>query len=338
MEIPEYHTKDSVDEYLIKAIKTTESLSKEMMERINYIIPGGKRIRGMMFLDIIADKIESLDLDDHIKYNMYDSLKPFCIEVELIHAASLILDDLPIMDDTDERRGKLTLHKKYSPALAQLTALSLMSLAQTINAQTVIKFVDSEKLFDKQTPAELYRLYSDKSLTSWNIYGGNGLCVGQELDLNEKRINSFEDYRIMSRCKTGKLFELACGSSIAIFIAALRSYQRMSGEEETSYDEVDKFIKAGSIIGEVYQIADDIEDYEEDIVRSLSDQLNTISCDNVISSKNVLKFKSIEEIKIHVEELLSEASNILNGPRSKRYITKLRQKFENAVTRLKPIV
>lgn len=78
---------------------------------------GGKRYRPLLVL-LIA---EGLGLG----YNVYDS----ALSVEFFHTASLIADDLPCMDDEDERRGKPTLHKIFGESIALLSSYALICAA-----------------------------------------------------------------------------------------------------------------------------------------------------------------------------------------------------------------
>lgn len=88
-------------------------------EAVFYAIDGGKRIRPILFLEtirILRDNIIPKDLD-------------FAISLEMIHAYSLIHDDLPAMDNDDFRRNKPTVHKKFGEDIAVLAGDYLLNTA-----------------------------------------------------------------------------------------------------------------------------------------------------------------------------------------------------------------
>ena len=60
---------------------------------------------------------------------------PFAIAIECLHTASLVLDDLPAMDDARERRGRPTLHREIGEADAILVATALVSRAYALVAE-----------------------------------------------------------------------------------------------------------------------------------------------------------------------------------------------------------
>eukprot|EP01136_Pigoraptor_vietnamica_P038987 Opistho-1_new@109036 len=87
-------------------------------------LSGGKRLRPLFVLATAAQYEVPLEI----------SLIPACT-LELVHAYSLVHDDLPCMDDDDLRRGKPTLHKVYSEGHAVLTGDFLLTLAFDLLSQ-----------------------------------------------------------------------------------------------------------------------------------------------------------------------------------------------------------
>lgn len=150
------------------------------------------------------------------------------ITIELIHSYSLIHDDLPCMDDDDYRRGRLSTHKKYDEAQAILAGNSLLTMAFN--------------LLSKDSNLLLVNLLSDLS-------GFKGLAGGQSLDIDIKKKNvSYKMIDEIHELKTARLFEF-CTS--APFIAAHESSKNINLAR-----------KYGKIIGKIFQIIDDIHDYE----------------------------------------------------------------------------
>lgn len=81
-----------------------------------YALEGSKRLRGML----------TLAWCEYYGGHAEDALA-FAVAVELVHTASLVHDDLPCMDDADERRGKPSLHKEFGESIATLAGDALMA-------------------------------------------------------------------------------------------------------------------------------------------------------------------------------------------------------------------
>jgi len=141
--------------------------------------------------------------------------------VEMVHTASLILDDLPCMDDAALRRQRPTTHRLYGEATAILAAIGLMNRAFGIIAE--LEDVPAA------TRARLVAILSD-------AIGSNGLVAGQEIDINGRA--SFADAQPVEHLnwlKTGVLFVASAemGAVLAGLdtaqIAAVRSFARHFG-------------------------------------------------------------------------------------------------------------
>lgn len=144
--------------------------------------------------------------------------------LELIHCASLVHDDLPCFDDADARRGKPSVHRAYSEPLAVLTGDSLIVLAFEVLARAAVH--------DPMRAAHLVLSLARRTGMP------NGICAGQGWE-SEPEI----DLRAYHRSKTG-----------ALFIAATEMGAIAAGHEaEPWYD-------LGALIGEAFQVADDLRD------------------------------------------------------------------------------
>ena len=144
---------------------------------------------------------------------------PAAASVELIHAASLILDDLPSMDDAPLRRGRPTNHREFGEAIAILAAFALLNEA----------FGNVASAYDAELASRL------TSLLSAGV-GIEGLVGGQAADLlaTDRQID-FETLERIHRGKTGALFvaaatagALTAGAS-ADAIASLSAYAKNLG-------------------------------------------------------------------------------------------------------------
>jgi farnesyl diphosphate synthase len=160
--------------------------------------------------------------------------------VELIHAYSLVHDDLPAMDDDDLRRGRPTCHRAFDEATAILAGDSLQVLAFRILASHPGAPPD---------PAIRVRLIETLSEAS----GTAGMAGGQALDLAaEGRALSLEEIEQIHRLKTGAL----------IRASVLMAAHCAPGLGEASMDGLARF---GATIGLAFQIQDDLLDVEGDV-------------------------------------------------------------------------
>jgi len=152
--------------------------------------------------------------------------------VELIHCASLILDDLPCMDDAHLRRGRTAAHREHGEATAILASIALMNLAY-------------EQLGKAPVDDERFRAHAIKVLT--RAVGTTGLVAGQELDLREKAAaESREELDRINWMKTGVLF-----------VAAAELGAVAAGVSDSRIRDVSAF---ASHLGMAFQTRDDILD------------------------------------------------------------------------------
>jgi geranylgeranyl pyrophosphate synthase len=182
------------------------------------VIIGGKRIRPIL----------TLAAHEACQGNHPSVLQAAC-SIELVHAGSLILDDLPCMDNADLRRGQPTNHKLYGESTTILTAAALWVKA-------------FEVLSNIQSP-------NTNKITSSiaTAMGSKGLVQGQLLDLaffnSVKKVSDLEEcYRL----KTGVLF--GASVSIGALLADASTSQLMALQ------------KFGEQLGIAFQIRDDIID------------------------------------------------------------------------------
>ena len=144
---------------------------------------------------------------------------PAAAAVELVHAASLILDDLPSMDDAPLRRGRRANHLEFGEAVAILAAFGLLNLSYRAIAQA----------YEPPVAARMASLITD-------AVGPEGLIGGQALDLRATdREIDFETLERIHRGKTGALFvaAAACGAISAgatnEAVASLSAYAKNLG-------------------------------------------------------------------------------------------------------------
>ena len=187
---------------------------------------GGKRIRPFLTLELCR----ALGGNEGVALTL-------AAAVELIHTYSLIHDDLPCMDNDDERRGKPTNHVVYGEATALLAGDALLTLA----FETVC---NTEGLSDG-TKVKAIKLLSENA-------GVSGMIGGQQLDLNgeRERLNR-ETHLKMNLLKTGALIRAA---ALLGCIAA--------DADEKAFKAADEYAKN---LGLAFQVTDDLlDDGEED--------------------------------------------------------------------------
>ncbi len=200
---------------------------KRLHDAMRYaVFNGGKRVRPLL----VYAAGECLDLDEQI-------LDAPAAAIELIHAFSLVHDDLPAMDDDDLRRGKPTLHRHFDEATAILAADALQPLAFSVLAE--IKDVAPA------TRTRLVKLVADAC-------GSIGMTGGQSMDLAaEGHSLTAEEIEHIYSLKTGALIHAAVVS--ASYVSEKLAPDRASA--------IDAF---GRTIGIAFQIKDDILDVEGD--------------------------------------------------------------------------
>ncbi len=201
-----------------------ENIPTTLYNAINYaVFPGGKMLRPAIVFAIC----EELGRDPQITL-------PIASAIELIHTFSLIHDDLPCMDNDDFRRGRESLHKKYSEAIGLLTGDALLTDAFGIVAR-------SEGLTDS-IKCRLIQLIS-------RYVGSSGMIGGQILDIEPKRSSSYLDYYRLIRLKTANMFILSS------LVGAVCSGVDFSESH---------IINFGENFGTIFQLTDDILDYQQD--------------------------------------------------------------------------
>jgi len=164
---------------------------------------------------------------------------PFGCALELIHAYSLVHDDLPAMDDDDERRGKPSLHVAYGEALAILTGDALLTEAFAVVARAAASLGSSATAARRAV-----RIGGEIA----DAAGADGMVAGQVVDLASEGLAdvSLRTVASIHRRKTGALIRCAVRIGAIAAGAPERRLTRL-----TDY---------GEALGLAFQIADDVLD------------------------------------------------------------------------------
>ena len=222
--LPAYRAQ--VEQALDRLLPGSDTLPMRLHEAMRYAVLGsGKRLRPVLvYATGEALGIPPRNLDG-----------PACA-VELVHAYSLVHDDLPCMDDDDLRRGQPTCHKAYDEATAVLVGDALQSLAFRAVADA-----------DPPLPAEA-RVRMLRSLAV--ATGSRGMVGGQALDLaaagEPLDLAQLEDLHIH---KTGALIRAS------VMLAA----HAADDADSDTRERLDSYAKS---VGLAFQIRDDILDVE----------------------------------------------------------------------------
>ncbi|MCM3569501.1 polyprenyl synthetase family protein [Neobacillus mesonae] len=214
-----------MNEYL--RIPENKELPEEcIIEAANYSLEGnGKRLRPIItwFMGVK-------------KYGLKGSaIKPLLKSLEYMHTASLIFDDLPAQDNASVRRGRSTLHKRYTIATAELTGLFL-----------------TQKAIEEQAALHLFDTKAVLQLIQYSAQITADLCRGQAMDLESKgKPLTQEQLNLMCHYKTGLAFE-----------ASLIMPAILAGADEKEMAALKNFARHAGI---AFQIKDDLLDVEGDM-------------------------------------------------------------------------
>ena len=189
---------------------------------------GGKRLRAILAMEACA-----------AVGGKRESALDFACAIEMIHAYTLIHDDLPAMDDDDYRRGKLANHKVFGEGIAILAGDALLTFA--FEVLSGLENIESSRVL---------RLIQEVSVAC----GSQGLIGGQVVDL-ESEGQEIDQLTLeyIHRHKTGKLFSVA-----------LRGGAIIGGADEAQLSDLALY---GENLGLAFQITDDILDVSGDIAK-----------------------------------------------------------------------
>jgi geranylgeranyl diphosphate synthase, type II len=193
--------------------------AERLAEAARYsLLGGGKRVRPMLVMAAAQALGASVEL-----------VMPTACALELLHTNSLIVDDLPAMDNHAKRRGRPTLHRVYGDDVAILAGCALLS--------------ESQRLILEEQPgsAELRNRLLSVVLEAT---GTRGMVAGQYLDVTGYEPGDRDDLERMQMLKTGCLLVacVRCGAMLA------------TGRADVAFDEF------AAALGSLFQVVDDILD------------------------------------------------------------------------------
>lgn len=209
----------------LKAIRALDSMF--------YATDGGKRLRPQM---VFAAASAIQEPTSHLPW--FSAMTDAACALEMIHAHSLIHDDMPCMDNDRYRRGKLTVHAAYGEAEALLSGDALL------NGAYIVLF----NAMDEADASLSQRISRAGTLLSRHV-GLEGMLGGQVLDMHPIS-HDRQAIQAMVEKKTSALFSAACGMGCVL-----------AGGNERHVNDAVRF---GNLFGLLFQLKDDEDDRQQD--------------------------------------------------------------------------
>lgn len=206
------------------------------------VILGGKMLRPILVLEIAT--YLNPDWKNNPEYNQ--KIYKFALILELIHSTSLIIDDLPSMDNDTYRRGNLTFHAKYGQQNAYLMVYNLLVLIKSLiieNDDKTLWYIELEELINNEM---------------------SNLVLGQKYDLDPewKPSNNLSRTLQIAEYKTASLFKLAF---LGPFYLLEKENQENLNNQIELKDLKDILGSLGLNLGMAFQLSDDFLDLSTDL-------------------------------------------------------------------------
>jgi len=219
---------------------------------------------------LFALLLEAYDID-------YTDYAEVFTALEMVHTYSLVHDDLPAMDDDDMRRGQPSTHKQFDEATAILAGDALLTDAFYLLSKANVS--DEKKTM----------LFKILSLAA----GSNGMVYGQDLDIandKEERID-MKRIELTYYYKTSLMIEASLAMAACILGIDL-----------------DSIIKLGTLLGQAFQIQDDILEYTKS-----SEQLGKSNESDIKNDKNTLtKLIGLDHSQLLIHQYFDQIDAIID--------------------------
>ena len=204
--------------------------------------------------------------------------------IELLHAYSLVHDDLPAMDNDDLRRGKPTVHKAFDEATAILAGDALQTQAFQVLA-------DEDTHSDSAVRIELVRCLARAA-------GARGMCGGQMLDMLAEQAGAPLDEPAIGRLqllKTGRLIEFSAEAGAILGKAPMSQRHALAAY--------------GRDVGAAFQIADDLLD----VTASAAETGKRTGKDAEAGKATLVTLLGVERARLQAERLAEQAIRHLDS-------------------------
>jgi geranylgeranyl diphosphate synthase type II len=265
--------KDLLEEHLERYFPSGDSLpNRSVRDAMAYsLLGGGKRVRGVMLLAFY--RLFAEDVRPAL---------PFAAALEMVHAYSLIHDDLPCMDNDDMRRGKPACHIQFGEATALLAGDGLLTLAFL-----AMSMAEDVSVISAQQNRECVKVLASAA-------GFWGMIMGQALDLaGEGKMLSADELDELNAFKTG-----------ALITAAARLACILGGAAEDEWSATQDY---AANLALAFQIVDDILDETAD--PALLGK--PVGSDREQGKNTYAALFGVEECRRRVEKLSADATRAL---------------------------
>ena len=264
-----------IDEYM--PVCYPQKIFKSMKYTVT--LPG-KRLRPVMCLE--ACRMFGGNYEDAI---------PTACAIEMLHAQTLIHDDLPCMDNDMYRRGQLTNHMVFGEAHAVLAGDALLTFAP----QTILKYsknLDTEKLI------KIMKEY-------FQAAGAYGVIAGQVVDIESEKFSQAGSFDTDDEQLPEILEYIHTHKTADLFKLALRTGAIIADATDEQLEQITKF---GQKLGVAFQIADDILDETS----TFAEMGKTIGKDKEEGKLTYTSLYGLDKSKEDLNKLLDECFEILS--------------------------
>lgn len=261
-----------INDYLNEYIQIEEP--SELFKSMKYTVTlPGKRLRPVMCLETCS--LSGGNFEDAI---------PCACAIEMLHAQTLIHDDLPCMDNDDFRRGKPSNHKVFGVAVATLSGDALLTYAP----QIITKY--SKTL----SPSKIIMVLNEY----FNYAGARGVIAGQVLDIESEKNNDIND-------KKNTLKYIYIHKTSDLFKLAMRTGAIIANVDEEKLNKITDFAQN---FGIAFQMADDILDE----ISTFEEMGKTTGKDKEEGKLTCVSLYGLDESKNKLSCLLNKCHGIMN--------------------------
>ncbi len=263
--------KKNIDVQLSQTLKTLQpDIPKMLYQAMSYsLLSSGKRLRPILAMAACQS----------VKGDV-EKIGPLLCALEMIHAYSLVQDDLPCMDNDEFRRGQLTCHKVFGEGLALLASDALLTEAIHLVVRAEISKENRLRILEEILSAS----------------GAKGMVGGQVLDLSGDRAGmTEEELSVVHEMKTGALISasIRCGAFFG----------------NASDSAVEALTHYGKALGLAYQIVDDILD----ATSNLKELGKNPKADERTGKKTFVSLLGVDGAKNRANECMKEGFKLLRS-------------------------
>lgn len=265
---------ERVEAFLEQHMPASTVVPPTLHEAMRYaVLGGGKRVRAALVYAAGEAAIQNGELSSA----QVKALNHAAAAVELIHAYSLVHDDLPCMDDDELRRGRPTVHVAYDEATAMLVGDALQPLAFELLASMPV------------APALVVQAVAALASAA----GSKGMVGGQAIDCaSVDKALSLEELRQMHRMKTGAMLE------VSVLLGGI-----VAGASSTARQHLMEYAQT---IGLAFQVADDVLDVVADTA-TLGKTAGKDAADNKPTYVSMMGLEASQQLLLELKQQAQKA-------------------------------